>query len=296
MSIKIDLEKAYDKPSWDFINDTLIATGIPSNLRRVIQQCIMTALMQVLWNGELTESFKMGRRIRQGCPLSLYIFVLCIERLSHLISSVVGEGVWRPIRVGRHGPPISQLMFANDLLLFSEASMEQVQVIKNVLDAFCAVSGQKELYLGTLGLSEEASLSRLGDPYTGCGQGLLGSMMTQAAIARAWNQVSKGATWAICRGDRARFWEDMWIPNCRPLLYLSQREVPPDLRGRPVMEFVDVNGSWNWNVFSDWLDHSSMLKVATVVPPKASMETASCVGRRMLSARFQSHPLICCSV
>ncbi|PKI60390.1 hypothetical protein CRG98_019215 [Punica granatum] len=59
----------------------------------------------------------------------------------------------------------------------------------------------------------------------------------------------------------ARFWEDRWIPNCRPLLDLSRREVLADLRGRPVADFVDVNGSWNWNVFLDWLDHSSMLKL-----------------------------------
>ncbi|XP_031402735.1 uncharacterized protein LOC116212324 [Punica granatum] len=310
MSIKIDLEKAYDRLSWDFIRDTLAIAGFPSNLRRVILQCITTASMQVLWNGELTESFNMGRGIRQGCPLSPYIFVLCIERLSHLISSAVGDGIWRPIRTGRHGSPISHLMFADDLLLFSEASMEQVQVIKNVLDAFCAASGQKEFYMGSLGRSKEASLGSwetLTRPVVEGGLGLrrlrqandaflakLGwglltekeafwvRVLTQKyvgrvdeglklkispqdswlwkAIARAWNQVSEGATWAINRGDRARFWEDSWIPNCRPLLDLSRREVPADLRGRPVADFVDVSGSWNWNVFSDWLDHSSMLK------------------------------------
>ncbi|PKI46826.1 hypothetical protein CRG98_032764 [Punica granatum] len=238
MSIKIDLEKAYDRLSLDFIRDTLVTARFPSNL------------------------------------------------------SAVREGIWRSIQAGRHGSPISHLMFADDLLLFSEASMEQVQVIKNVLDAFCAALGQKansaksllffsrnvppdlNFIWGHLADQRKLHLKYVRRVDEGLKLNIFSSdSWLWKAIARAWNQVSEGATWAVSRGDRARFWEDSWIPNCRPLLDLSRREVPADLRGRPVADFVDVNGSWNWNVISDWLDHSSMLKVAAVVPPKASMET-----------------------
>ncbi|PKI11377.1 hypothetical protein CRG98_049539 [Punica granatum] len=70
MSTKIDLEKAYDRLSWSFIEDTLVATEFPPNLRSVIMDCITTASMKFLWNGEETEIFNMGSGIQQVCPLS----------------------------------------------------------------------------------------------------------------------------------------------------------------------------------------------------------------------------------
>lgn len=84
----------------------------------------------------------MRRGIRQSWPLSPYLFVLCIERLGHIINERVQNDRWRPIRVGRDGHMISQLMFADNLLLFAEASVEQMQVIKAAIEIFCNASGQ----------------------------------------------------------------------------------------------------------------------------------------------------------
>ncbi|KAH9673337.1 reverse transcriptase domain-containing protein [Citrus sinensis] len=86
MAIKVDLEKAYDRINWSFIFDTLQQTGIPIQLSRLVMECVTSARMSILWNGEATAEFVPGRGIRQGDPLSPYIFVLCIERLSHGIS------------------------------------------------------------------------------------------------------------------------------------------------------------------------------------------------------------------
>lgn len=85
----------------------------------------------------------MGRGIRQGCPLSPYLSVLCIERLGYIISSKFQDGQWKPIKVGRNDPAILHLIFADDLLLFAEASTSQIMVVKEALDQFCSASGQK---------------------------------------------------------------------------------------------------------------------------------------------------------
>ena len=92
MAIKVDLEKAYDNLSWNFIHETLRVIGLPQDMIHVIMDCITIVSMQRLWNGELTESFSLSRGIRQGDPLSPYIFVMCIERLSHGIDQVVQNG------------------------------------------------------------------------------------------------------------------------------------------------------------------------------------------------------------
>ncbi|WJZ99755.1 hypothetical protein VitviT2T_018172 [Vitis vinifera] len=99
--------------------------------------------MQVLWNGEATEEFKPSRGFRQGDPLLPYIFVLCLERLAHLINVKVGNGKWKPIQIGRNGPALSHLLFADDLLLFAEALANQIRVILDCLNNVYASSSQK---------------------------------------------------------------------------------------------------------------------------------------------------------
>ena len=82
----------------------------------------------------------MSRGIRQGDPLSPYIFFLCIERLSHAINLAVRNGSWCPICLSRNGVPLTHLFFADDLLLLAEASCNQSHVINNVLNIFCSCS------------------------------------------------------------------------------------------------------------------------------------------------------------
>ena len=66
----------------------------------------------------MTEDFRTRRGIRQGDPISPYIVVLCIERLSHGIIQAINQGRWKPIRLTRIGTPLSHLFFTDDLLLF----------------------------------------------------------------------------------------------------------------------------------------------------------------------------------
>lgn len=58
MVLKIDLEKAYDKISWNFLRDTLGRAGLPLKLINVIMGCVSSASFQVLWNGNMTDGFQ----------------------------------------------------------------------------------------------------------------------------------------------------------------------------------------------------------------------------------------------
>nr|KYP71396.1 Retrovirus-related Pol polyprotein LINE-1 [Cajanus cajan] len=97
MAIKIDLEKAYDRLKWCFVKDTLQDIGLPASFINLIWACISTPKFRMLWNGEVLEEFSPSRGIRQGDPISLYLFVLCMERLFHLIEVAVEHALWNPI-------------------------------------------------------------------------------------------------------------------------------------------------------------------------------------------------------
>ena len=63
--------------------------------------------------------------------------------MSHLIHSAVQDGSWVPLKIARGGPELSHLFFADDMVLFGEASTKQMQVMLNCLNIFCNISGQK---------------------------------------------------------------------------------------------------------------------------------------------------------
>lgn len=86
--MKIDLEKAYDWIDWEYLRWVLQDVGLPSTWISLIMFCITSSQISLLWNGEKIESFIPKYGLHQGDPLSPYLFVLCLERLSHLIDFV----------------------------------------------------------------------------------------------------------------------------------------------------------------------------------------------------------------
>ncbi|KAK2367897.1 hypothetical protein QL285_081140 [Trifolium repens] len=131
-AIKVDLSKAYDRLSWEFINRVLIEVNLPAVMTNVIMNCITSIQSNVLWNGSRSDYFTPQCGVRQGDPMSPYLFVLCMDKLSHLIEESIESGKWKPMRAGRNGPLISHLIFVDDLLLFGQAVEENMTTVLNV--------------------------------------------------------------------------------------------------------------------------------------------------------------------
>ena len=111
MALKIDLEKAYDKLEWGFNRSMLIRFNFPNNLIEIIMSCISSVSTFVLFNGGSLDPFRPSRGIRQGDPLSPYIFILCMEFLNQLIQEKCEAKVWCPVKASRSGPSFSHLFF-----------------------------------------------------------------------------------------------------------------------------------------------------------------------------------------
>ena len=122
MALKIDLEKAFDRLEWGFIKHILSFFNFPTNWIELIMSCISSSSLPVLVNGERLNYFLPSRGIRQGNPLSPYIFILCMEYLARLILCKVVAHSWSGIRISKDGPTFSHLFFADDLILFAKAT------------------------------------------------------------------------------------------------------------------------------------------------------------------------------
>ncbi|CAI8595777.1 unnamed protein product [Vicia faba] len=83
--------KVEDNLNWKFMEKILNEAYIPNQMKRVIMKAISTVKMKVLWNGNDCILFETRKVLRKGNPISPYIFVLCLDKISHMIKEVVGN-------------------------------------------------------------------------------------------------------------------------------------------------------------------------------------------------------------
>ncbi|RVW68827.1 LINE-1 retrotransposable element ORF2 protein [Vitis vinifera] len=134
---KMDLEKAYDHINWNFLLFVMQSMGFGEKWTGWISWCISTISFSILVNGTPAGYFNGSRGLRQGDPLSPYLFVIGILR-------AVGRGFLSGCRVnGRSGDGalVSHLLFADDTLVFCEASKDQMVYLSWLLMWFEAISG-----------------------------------------------------------------------------------------------------------------------------------------------------------
>ncbi|KAJ9681592.1 hypothetical protein PVL29_017816 [Vitis rotundifolia] len=141
---KLDIEKVYDSINWNFLMKVLHKMGFGSRWMEWIWWCISIAKFSVLVNGVPAGFFSSSRGLRQGDPISPYLFVLGMEVLSALIRRVVDGGFIFGCRLrGRGGMEmnVSHLLFADDTIIFYEARKEHLTSLGWILAWFEAASG-----------------------------------------------------------------------------------------------------------------------------------------------------------
>ena len=128
---------------WSFIRHTLKFFNFPTSWIELIMYCISSSSLSILVNGDRLDPFHTSRGIRQGDPLSPYIFILCMEYLSYLIQDEVTQGNWKGVKTSRNSPTFTYLFFADDLILFAKATRKNCNTGNEVLNLFCEAFGQK---------------------------------------------------------------------------------------------------------------------------------------------------------
>ncbi|KAK2395425.1 hypothetical protein QL285_057163 [Trifolium repens] len=143
VGIKLDMAKAYDRIEWDFLKSTMLSMGFPHKLVNTIMLCVSTVSFSVLVNGQPSPILHPNRGIRQGDPLSPYLFILCADVLSSLIIKKQEEGLIQGIAIAVDAPKITHLFFADDSLIFCRARKEEATQLLEVLNEYQQASGQQ---------------------------------------------------------------------------------------------------------------------------------------------------------
>lgn len=105
--------------------------------------CITSVTYTVNINGEQHGMIKPTCGLRQGDPLSPYMFILCAEALTAVINKNIYDGLYRGCRVSKSAPLVTHTMYADDVLLFGIATKEELQTVDRMLERYSRWSGQK---------------------------------------------------------------------------------------------------------------------------------------------------------
>ncbi|XP_010424608.1 PREDICTED: uncharacterized protein LOC104709742 [Camelina sativa] len=143
MAIKTDMSKAYDRVEWDFVAALLQKMGFAESWVSWIMFCVTSVEYRVRINGQPNGLIVPQRGLRQGDPLSPYLFILCTEVLIANIRKAEREKLITGIKVANKCPPITHLLFADDSLFFCKADKGQCRVILDILKQYESVLGQQ---------------------------------------------------------------------------------------------------------------------------------------------------------
>lgn len=140
ITCKLDIRKAFDSLNWSFIFNVLSAMNFPTKFINLIRVCVSTCMHSVKVNGALEGYFSAKSGIRQGDPISPYLFVLAMELLNICVLKVM-EGSnfcyhWRCRKLN-----LTHLVFADDLLMFCKGDIESFSILRNAVTLFSSISG-----------------------------------------------------------------------------------------------------------------------------------------------------------
>lgn len=139
-ALKVDIMKAYDNVRWDLLWDILSSMNFHPKMINWIKACVTTANYSLSINGESIGKIKGQKGLRQGDPLSSYLFVIVMEILTQLLREQSLNSNfhyhWRCDKT-----KIINLCFADDLMIFCKGELSSIQCIHNALNEFASLSG-----------------------------------------------------------------------------------------------------------------------------------------------------------
>ncbi|KAL5564513.1 hypothetical protein UlMin_027677 [Ulmus minor] len=225
MGMKIDIQKAYDRLSWQFLEVVLKAFGFHPKWIQWIVTCCSTPKMTLLLNRAHVRSFFPKCGLRQGDPLSPYLFILCMEVLSRLINKKVTDGFIFGFKISRHSPTLHYLFFADDVFLMGKCSVNEAFYFKETLS-----KAKKLILIKSIALAVSTySMQTVKIPTAICSK-------LDARIKSFW--------WGPSSNDRKPMCLKAWDALCKP----------KSLGGLGFRRIRDFNlallSKWGWNILT----------------------------------------------
>ncbi|XP_071719220.1 uncharacterized protein [Rutidosis leptorrhynchoides] len=221
---KVDFEKAFDCIEWDFLFNTMHCMGFGPKWISFIRACLASSSISVLINGSPTLEFIPERGIRQGDPISSFLFILVAEGLNILTKRALSYGHLHGLKIGRDNVCVTHLQYADDTIFFGEWNKRNAKHISKLLKCFEKISGRTIW-------KEIIKAGKIADS--------LGTGFTTSFTIKIGN------------GESTQFWNDPWCGSERfstqfHRLYMLESYKNATVADR-IAPFNNSNkGKWSW--------------------------------------------------
>ncbi|XP_024178242.1 uncharacterized protein LOC112184205 [Rosa chinensis] len=142
MALKLDLSKAYDRMEWVFLKMVMARFGFAQDWINMVMNCVSSIRYSFFIRGKPRGHVIPSRGLRQGDPLSPYLFLLGAEGFSTLLQQKQELGLLTGIEVCATAPSINHLLFANDSMIYAQATLENCYELQDVMETYGRASGQ----------------------------------------------------------------------------------------------------------------------------------------------------------
>ncbi|KAH9768542.1 reverse transcriptase domain-containing protein [Citrus sinensis] len=142
-ALKIDMSKAHDRIECNFLSSIMLKMGFNPDFFNMIMLCVFTVTYKISRDGLEIGPNIPSRGLRQGDPLSPYLFIICAQGLSSLINHYERVGMLHGIKIVRGAPCLTHIFFADDCFIFFKANDQEALIMKAALSLYGAASGQR---------------------------------------------------------------------------------------------------------------------------------------------------------
>lgn len=167
MIIQLDIAKAYDRLSWSYIKEVLKAYGFDYNWIKGVMALVTTASCFIILNGSPSRTFRPSRGLRQGDPLSPFLFILMMEGLGKEITTAKEEGRIQGLRLTRNGDTLTHQQFVDDTKLQGTPTIKEAKAFKQILHEFALAAStevsltKSKVFFFNTNISIQRNLSRI---------------------------------------------------------------------------------------------------------------------------------------
>lgn len=138
----MDMNKDYDRVEWDFLSQVLLKLGFAASWVEKVVNCIDSVSFNLLLSGKKVSSFRPKRGLRQGDPLSPYMFIIVADVLSKMINKAVANGQIIGTKLARGFPMLTHCLFADDSIFFLRVDSGNCRRFADIMNDYCLASGQ----------------------------------------------------------------------------------------------------------------------------------------------------------
>ncbi|GAA0158737.1 hypothetical protein LIER_15683 [Lithospermum erythrorhizon] len=166
MAIKVDLQKAYDMVEWESLWVVMETMAFPSRFIFLLQQCVQTAKFSVNVNGALKRWFGRTRGVRQGDPISSYLFLLVLEVFNCMMRAASQDASFSSHHLCQ-AQQITHMSFADDMVIVVSPTQQSIKIVQHCIEVFGEITGLKlncaksKVYFGSMSSLERERICRL---------------------------------------------------------------------------------------------------------------------------------------